>query len=149
MTAPLAGARRSTTRFLGKHLINPLVRTLADRGVTVPGIAILETIGRTSGLPRRVPVTNGLDGRVFWIVSEHGRRSAYVRNLERHPRVRVKVGRRWLNGTAMVLDDDDTSARLAHIRRVQPASRLSATVVKVFGTERMTIRISLDASQSS
>jgi hypothetical protein len=39
-------------------------------------------------------VGNGLDGDVFWLVSEHGRQGGYVKNLIANPRVRVKVGRR-------------------------------------------------------
>ena len=63
--------------------------------VPVPGTAILETVGRRSGQPRRTPVTDGLDGDTFWIVAEHGRGAAYVRNIEANPRVRVRIGRRW------------------------------------------------------
>jgi hypothetical protein len=33
---------------------------------------MIETIGRRSGAPRVTPITNGLDGDVFWIVTEHG-----------------------------------------------------------------------------
>jgi hypothetical protein len=36
---------------------------------------------------------------VFWIVAEHGRRANYVRNIEANPRVRVRVGRRWHEGS--------------------------------------------------
>ena len=71
-----------------KYLVNPIVRALA-RIRTPPGVAILETTGRKSGQPRQVPVGNGLDGDTFWIVTEHGRRAGYVRNIEANPRVRV------------------------------------------------------------
>ena len=148
MKAPVSRGRRAIGVFVGKHVINPIVRSLIDRGVAMPGMAILETTGRKTGLPRRIPVTNGLDGTIFWLVSEHGRHSAYVRNLEHQPRVRVKVAGSWLAGTAAVLEGDDPDARLAHIRKIRPASQLSSRMVKVLGTQRLTIRISLDATQS-
>jgi len=49
------------------HLVNPLVRTLLQRGVPGTGAALLETTGRTSGRPRRVPVGNGLRGATLWL----------------------------------------------------------------------------------
>ena len=67
--------------------------------------ALLETTGRKSGRPRITPVTNGLSGDEFWMVTEHGGRAAYVRNIEADPRVRVKVGRHWRRGTAHLVDD--------------------------------------------
>ena len=72
---------------------------------------MLETIGRKSGLPRRNPVGDGLDGDTFWIVAEHGRRAAYVRNIEANPRVRVRVRGKWRSGTAVTLPDDDPRER--------------------------------------
>jgi hypothetical protein len=41
-------------------------------GVVPPGYALLETVGRGSGLPRQTPVGDGLIGDTFWIVAEHG-----------------------------------------------------------------------------
>lgn len=94
----LVSSRRETKRKLAsgtaKYAFNPVVRGLFRLGLPAPGTAILETIGRKSGRPRRNPVTNGLDDGVFWIVAEHGRRASYVRNIEANPRVRVRLGRR-------------------------------------------------------
>ena len=84
--------KRRLTTVLGTHLINPVVRFLVEKGIAPPSYAILETIGRRTGRARRTPVGNGLDGSTFWLVAEHGRRAAYVRNIVANPRVRVKVG---------------------------------------------------------
>ena len=92
--------KRRLTTVLGTHLINPVVRFLVENGIAPPSYAILETIGRRTGRARRTPVGNGLDGSTFWIVAEHGRRAAYVRNIVANPHVRVKVGRRWRSDTA-------------------------------------------------
>jgi deazaflavin-dependent oxidoreductase (nitroreductase family) len=123
-----------------KRLANPLVRALLERGVPVPGCALLETTGRTSRLARTTPVGNGLRGSTFWIVSEHGRRSAYVRNLEAHPDVRVRVGGRWREGTARVLPDDDPRERQ---RLLGPRAWLNAAAVRRLGTDLLTVRIDL------
>ena len=77
-----------------KYLANPLVKTLHRVGLPFPGTCILETTGRKSGEPRRTPVGKGLDGDTFWIVTEHGERASYVKNIRANPRVRVKCGRR-------------------------------------------------------
>jgi deazaflavin-dependent oxidoreductase (nitroreductase family) len=68
---------------LSRYVVNPPVCALFRMGIPAPGTAILETVGRRSRKPRRTPVTDGLDGDVFWIVAEHGHRAAYVRNIER------------------------------------------------------------------
>ena len=114
------------------------MKAAAERGIPLPGVAILETVGRKSGLPRRNPVGNGLDGDTFWIVAEHGRKAAYVRNIEANPRVRVKVGRTWRSGTAHLMPEDDPRAR----QRSLP--KLNAAVVRLMGSDLLTVRIDLD-----
>ena len=132
--------KRRLTTVLGTHLINPVVRFLVENGIAPPSYAILETIGRRTGRARRTPVGNGLDGSTFWIVAEHGRRAAYMRNIVANPRVRVKVGRRWRSGTAHPLPDDDPRERQRRI-----GLRFNAAVVRAMGTELMTVRVDLDA----
>jgi deazaflavin-dependent oxidoreductase (nitroreductase family) len=138
-----SAAKRRATTALGKWLVNPPVRAALAAGIPLPGTALLETIGRRSGRPRRTPVTNGLDGDVFWIVAEHGREAAYVKNLLANPRVRIKMGRRWRSGTACVLGDEDPRARLDRIA-ARPTSRLNARVVKLMGTGMAVIRVDLE-----
>jgi deazaflavin-dependent oxidoreductase (nitroreductase family) len=129
--------KRRLTTALAKHAVNPVVERLVRRGL-VGGWAILETVGRKSAEPRRTPVGNGLDGDTFWLVAEHGRRAAYVKNIEADPRVRVCVRGRWRSGTAHLLPADDPRAR----QRSLP--RLNALAVRAMGTELLTIRIDLD-----
>ena len=136
--------KRRVATALSRYLVNPPVRALFRLGIPAPGTAILETIGRRSGKPRQTPVTDGLDGGVFWIVAEHGHRAAYVRNIEAHPQVRVKVGRRWLTGTASPLDHDDPRGRLRQVARTRRRSTLNAWVVRAMGTDLLTLRVDLD-----
>jgi deazaflavin-dependent oxidoreductase (nitroreductase family) len=130
--------------FVQKRVANPIVRSVLDRGWRVPGYALLETTGRKSGLPRRNPVGDGLDGDTFWIVSEFGRRSAYVRNIEADPRVRVRVHGRWRTGRAHLLPDDDPRERQRMLAVRRFAARVNAVAVRSMGTDLLTVRIDLD-----
>ena len=135
-------------RFLQRYLLNPPIRVALALGAAPPGYALLETIGRTSGQPRRTPVGNGLEGDTFWIVTEHGRRANYVRNIERNPRVRVKtrhgLAYRWRDGTAAILAGDDPRERQRALARGHPLRAMNAFVVRAMGTELLTVRIDLD-----
>jgi len=130
--------KRRVSTFFSAKLLNPLVNAAARAGLPTPSVVILETTGRRSGEPRRVPVGRALEGDTLWIVAEHGRKAAYVRNIQADPRVRVRVGRRWRTGTASVLPDDDWRER----QRRMP--KLNAAVVRVAGTEPVTVRVHLD-----
>jgi deazaflavin-dependent oxidoreductase (nitroreductase family) len=129
-------------RFVQGRLLNPFVRATLLR-VPVPGWALLETTGRKTGLPRTTPVGDGLEGTTFWIVAEHGRRAAYVRNLEADPRVRVRVRGHWRTGMAHVVPDDDPRERQRLLSR-RFAARLNAALVRGWGTDLVTVRIDLD-----
>jgi deazaflavin-dependent oxidoreductase (nitroreductase family) len=130
--------KRRASKALTVRLVNPMVRRLLEWGVPGTGAALLETRGRRSGLPRRVPVGNGLRGDTFWIVTEHGWSADYVKNIQKDPRVRVKVGRRWRSGTAEILPDEDPYERMRMLRR-----RLNDALVRGVGTEHVVIRIDL------
>jgi deazaflavin-dependent oxidoreductase (nitroreductase family) len=131
--------KRRISTFASAKLLNPLVRGAARAGLPLPTVVLLETTGRRSGQPRRVPVGKALDGDALWVVAEHGRRAGYVRNIEADPRVRVRVGRHWRTGTAHVLPDDDWRER----QRRMP-NRLNSAFVRAMGTEHVTVRVDLD-----
>jgi deazaflavin-dependent oxidoreductase (nitroreductase family) len=131
--------KRRISTWFGLRLVNPWMRWMLERGIAPKSHALLETTGRKSGQPRRTPVGNGLRGDHFWIVTEHGDKSAYVRNIKANPRVRVKVGRRWYEGTAHLLPDDDPKERMRMLGRP-----LNDAIVRLIGTEQTTLRIDLD-----
>jgi deazaflavin-dependent oxidoreductase (nitroreductase family) len=120
---------RRATAF--QRRINPVLRRL-------PLQTLLETTGRVSGLPRRTPVGGRRAGDSFWLVSEFGERSQYVRNIRADPRVRVRIRGRWHTGTAHLLPDDDPVARL----RTLP--RFNSAAVRAFGAGLLTVRVDLD-----
>jgi deazaflavin-dependent oxidoreductase (nitroreductase family) len=113
-----------------RHVINPIARRLPT--------TVLETTGRKSGLPRRTPVGGRIIDNAFWMVSEHGPRAQYVKNIAANPRVRVRVNGRWRTGTAHLLPDDDPVARLRQLPRLNSAG------VRVMGSDLLTIRVDLD-----
>lgn len=120
-----------------KYALNPPLKLLGAAGLLPPIYAVIETTGRRSGKRRRTPVANVKHGDVFWIVAGNGRRTDYVRNLQANPVVRIRIGRRWYQGTAKVLDVDDVEQRLRTMRRVNSiASRLTAT-------DPVTVRVAL------
>lgn len=136
---PVRAAKRVVMRFVTNRLLNPVVRRLLERGLWPRTQALLETTGRRTGSPRRVPVGNGLRGESFWIVTEHGYTADYVKNIRKQSAVRVKVGRRWYAGTAQVLPEDDPRERLRWLGRP-----VNDTLLLLVGTEQVTIRISLE-----
>ena len=136
--------KRRVSTFLSAKVFNRLVLAAVRAGLPTPSVVILETIGRRSGEPRRVPVSRLLEGDTLWIVTEHGRKAAYVRNIEANPRVRVRTGRRWRTGTAQVVSGVDWRA----LQRRLP-SKLSSAAVRLMGTEHLTIRVDLDAASAA
>jgi deazaflavin-dependent oxidoreductase (nitroreductase family) len=131
--------KRRVSTFVTAKVVNPVVNAAARAGLPTPSVVILETTGRRSGEPRRTPVTRALVGDTLWIVAEHGRRAAYVLNIEANPRVRVRVGLRWRAGTARVLEDDDWRERQRRL-----PNKLNSAVVRLMGTEHVTVRVDLD-----
>lgn len=134
-------------RTFQRWVLNPVVRALLAAGVNPLGLALLETTGRTTGRPRRVPVGNGRQGDEFWIIAEHGLRAGYVRNILADPRVRVRLRiglrYRWLAGIATVLPDDDPLARQRRIIRWHPLRAFNAMNVRVLGADLVTVHVRL------
>jgi deazaflavin-dependent oxidoreductase (nitroreductase family) len=120
---------RAVTAFQ-RTVANPMARK-------APKQILLETTGRSSGEPRQTPIGGAVVGDAFWFVSEHGRKSQYVRNILANPQVRLRLDGAWRTGTATLLDDDDPVARLATL----PKGNSSA--VRALGTELLTIRVDL------
>jgi deazaflavin-dependent oxidoreductase (nitroreductase family) len=130
--------KRRLSKFSTVRLVNPLVRRLLEAGLFPTTHALLETTGRRSGRPRRVPIGNGLRGDTFWIVTEHGNAADYVKNIRADPRVRVKVGRRWRSGRAQVVPEEDAEQRLRELDRP-----VNDAMLRLVGTEMLVVRVDL------
>ena len=124
-------SRQRIVTFVQRRFANPLMRL-------VPTQTLLETTGRKSGQARRTPVGGLLEDGRFWLVSEFGERSQYVRNIVADPRVRVRVRGRWHSGTAHLLPEDDAATRLAALPTMNSAA------VRAMGDNLLTIRVDLD-----
>jgi len=123
--------RSRITNTFQKRVANPLMRRL-------PNQTLLETTGRSSGQPRRTPLGGRLVGNQFWLVSEFGEKSQYVRNIKANPRVRLRLHGKWRTGTAHLVPDDDPHARLREL------PQMNSFGVRTFGTNLLSLRIDLD-----
>ncbi|CDM76818.1 nitroreductase/quinone reductase family protein [Mycobacterium marinum] len=128
--AELRDLKRRVVHRMQKLVVNPIGRQLP--------VTMLETIGRKSGQPRHTAVGGKLVDNQFWMVSEHGEHSDYVRNIKANPAVRVRLDGEWRSGTAHLLPDDDPLRRLGNL------PRLNSAVVRAIGSELLSIRVDLD-----
>jgi len=122
-----------------ERLNNRVTRWALRHGVAPRAFALLETVGRRSGLPRHTPVGNGLIGDTFWLVAVHGTQADYVRNLLANSRVRVRVAGQWRDGVATPMPEDDWRAR----SRTLPY-QWDAAIGRAMATRPLTVRIDLD-----
>jgi deazaflavin-dependent oxidoreductase (nitroreductase family) len=122
--------KRQVVHRVQRLVVNPVGRQLP--------VTMLETIGRKTGRPRRTPVGGRVVDNQFWMVSEHGEHSDYVRNIEADPAVRLRIDGRWRAGIAHLLPDDDARLRLRSL------PRLNSAVVRAIGSDLLTIRVDLD-----
>jgi deazaflavin-dependent oxidoreductase (nitroreductase family) len=129
--------RRRRIVRLQKYVLNPPVKAAIFAGL-VPGYALLETVGRTTGRRRRTAVGVRVRDGTAWIVAEQGRHAGYVRNLMVEPRVRLRLGRTWRTGGAAAVPDDDPH------RRLEMFGRSHAATVRRFGTDLLSVRVELD-----
>ena len=138
--------RRRRTVLFQRYVANPPMKAAVWLGL-IPGHMIVETVGRKTGKRRRTVVGcavsraehDSRSGDAVWVVAEQGRHAGYVRNLEAQPRVRIRLGRRWLDATAAVVDDDDPQARLD--ASFDPKH---AALVRRAGTSLLSVRFDLD-----
>ncbi|WP_203218326.1 nitroreductase/quinone reductase family protein [Nocardia brasiliensis] len=119
-------------------MVNAIQRRIANPIRTrMPNQELLETIGRVSGEPRLTPIGGRLIDGSFWLVSEFGDRSQYVRNIMANPQVRVRLRGEWHAGTAHLLPDHDPIALLEKLPKGNSAG------VRLLGNNLLSIRIDL------
>ncbi len=122
-------------RAIGHYLLNPAVKGLSKLGLRTALATELETIGRKTGQVRRVPVSAQFDDEGVWLISQHGIRSGWGRNIVDNPNIRVRQGNQWRTGVAVFRPDDDVVARARNF------GRLGAKVVKALETTPVSVRI--------
>lgn len=101
-----------------------------------PWWLVLETTGRTSGLPRRTPLALGpraSNGSIL-LVAVHGIHSDWVRNLQVHPAVRYQHLGRWHR--AIATTEAVTPEGLASF------SAYARSGPRIFGIDPVFVRVS-------
>lgn len=83
-------------------------------------VLYLTTTGRRTGLPREIEIWFVTNGETLYVLAEHFHKAQWVKNIERNPRVIVRLGDRRFSATARVLDQD---ADRAVWRRAQELER--------------------------
>lgn len=131
-------------RFVGRYFANPLMRGLTRAGVHVSLMTDIETVGRTTGLARRVPVSAKFDDTGAWIISQHGTRSGWGANIAADPAVRLRVGNRWRSGTAAFVHDDDITARARSFAGNPLLGRIVGATFAALQTTPITVRVTFD-----
>src|SRR5215217_7421414 len=86
---------------------------------------------------RRTPLGGSRVGDQFWLASEFGDKSQYVKNVKANPNVRVRLRGQWHNGVAHLVPDDDARDRLRSL------AKFNSFGVRTFGTNLLTIRVDL------
>jgi deazaflavin-dependent oxidoreductase (nitroreductase family) len=132
-------------RQMGRVLMNPAVAVLDRVGIRSSLVVDLETVGRKSGEPRRVPLAGRADDNGVWVISQHGRRAGWAYNIAANPTVRIRVDNQWRSGTASFEPDDDVRARARSFggkgRFTQSATALT---MRAMESDPISVRITFD-----
>jgi deazaflavin-dependent oxidoreductase (nitroreductase family) len=137
-----AGLRKfKFERRVGRTVVNPLVAALDRRGIRSALVVELETTGRKSGQPRRVPLTGSADADGVWVISQHGHRAGWAHNIEADPRVRVRVNGQWRSGAAAFQPDDDIRARARSFAKGKVSATATAIAMRAMESDPVSVRI--------
>jgi deazaflavin-dependent oxidoreductase (nitroreductase family) len=128
-------------RRVGRTVMNPLVAALDRRGIRSALVVELETTGRKSGEPRRVPLAGSADPDGVWVISQHGHRAGWAHNIEADPRVRVRVDGQWHGGTAEFRPDDDIRARARSFAEGSVSTAATALAMRAMESDPISVRI--------
>src|SRR5690349_7884042 len=70
-------------------------------------VCFLETVGRLSGRPHEIEIWFAAAGsHVLYMLSGGRDRADWVKNIRRQPRVRLRFGSSWFDGTARIVEGD-------------------------------------------
>jgi deazaflavin-dependent oxidoreductase (nitroreductase family) len=132
--------------LIGRYTANPMMRAMFKLGITPPGMALVETVGRRSGALRHTPIVCSAEGDTLWLIAQHGRHAGWVRNFEAKPQVRVRLGRGWRTGTAELIAEDDVKARIATFSSTRVGRAITGATFRALESQPVTVRIRLAPS---
>jgi deazaflavin-dependent oxidoreductase (nitroreductase family) len=113
------------------RIANPPTRLLAG---IAPWWVLVETTGNKTGKRRRTPIATGpYDDSGIELIAAHGRHSAWVKNLEANPAVRIKLNRRWRDGDASIveLEQNKLGGYNLYARQAAGAIGIDPVVVRI------------------
>jgi deazaflavin-dependent oxidoreductase (nitroreductase family) len=128
-------------RQVGRMVVNPLVAALERVGVRSSLVVELQTVGRKSGVPRRVFLTGSADDGGVWVISQHGHRAGWAYNIDANPAVRVRVGENWRTGTATFRPDDDITARARSFAKSKIGGVATVLGMRALQSDPISVRI--------
>jgi deazaflavin-dependent oxidoreductase (nitroreductase family) len=131
--------------LIGRYTVNPLMRGLFKLGITPPGMALVETIGRRTGAVRHTPVACAAEGDTLWLIAQHGHHAGWVRNFQERPSVRVRLGRHWREGTAAIVPEDDVRARARTFAQGTVGRAVAVATFRALESQPVSVRIELSA----
>jgi deazaflavin-dependent oxidoreductase (nitroreductase family) len=132
--------------LMGRYTVNPMMRGLFRVGITPPGMALVETKGRRTGVLRHTPIICTAEGDTLWLIAQHGRHAGWVLNFEASPQVRVRLGRHWRAGTAELVPDDDVKARIATFSSSTVGRLVTGATFRALESQPVSVRIQLAPS---
>jgi len=131
-------------RNMGRIVMNPVVAAFDRLGIRSSLVVELETIGRKSKEPRRVPLAGRVEGNDLWVISQHGRRAGWAYNIAADPHVRVRIDNEWRTGTARFEPDDDVRARGRSFGgRGRLGQSATALTMRAMESDPISVRIAL------
>ncbi|HTD08278.1 MAG TPA: nitroreductase/quinone reductase family protein [Solirubrobacteraceae bacterium] len=132
--------------LIGRYTANPLMRGMFKLGITPPGMALVETVGRRTGAIRHTPVVaHTSDQKTLWLIAQHGAHAGWVRNFQESPRVRVRLGRSWQTGTAELVPEDDVKARIRTFSSSAVGRAITGASFRALESQPVSVRITLES----
>ena len=121
--------------LIGRYTANPMMRGMFKLGITPPGMALVETIGRRTGTVRHTPVAYTPEGETLWLAGFDTLAGAERAALAlTPPQVPLQV---WLHGRGVGRDGRSIRLRSASIAL---ASRTTSARPFAPGSGRITGR---------
>ncbi|MBK8619891.1 MAG: nitroreductase family deazaflavin-dependent oxidoreductase [Anaerolineales bacterium] len=107
-------------------------------------ILLLTTTGRRSGMKRVTPLQYEMIGADYYLGSARGLKSDWVRNIQAHPQVDVRVGAKHFQGTAEVVSDPSKFADFMEVRLERHPFMIGLIMEKAHGLPRRPSRAQLE-----
>src|SRR3972149_4626922 len=144
MPVPTSVARKRRIEVaVGKYFANPLVTGLNRIGLIPQLMTEIETVGRRTGRPRRVPAAITYDGDEAWVIAQHGTGAGWRANISAPPKVRIRRRGEWVAGQAQIMPDDDVPARVKTFASGKIRSALTASAFRGLQTDPGSVRIKI------